>query len=355
MRIIQLLPTISYGDGVGNDTLAIDQIIKELGYETKIYAENIDSRIEKGIAEKAEKMPQPDPNDTILYHLSTGTALNDKLKDFPCKKLIIYHNITPAHFFKEYSRISYDLCGSGRAAISQLKEAADYCWADSGYNRQELLENGYSCNIDVVPIVIPFKDYETEPDKSILKKYRDDWVNLVFVGRISPNKKQEDIIKTFYYYKKYMNPRSRLFLVGSYSGTERYYERLCRYVTELKLEDVHITGHIRFKEILSYYHLADVFLCMSEHEGFCIPLLEAMYFKIPIVAYAYTGVKETLADAGLKFTEKNCKVAAEMIRMIVEKNDLRDTIIKTQNIRLKDFAYEKTKEKIVRCLKGFIE
>ncbi len=355
MRMIQLLPTLSYGDGVGNDTLAIDRIIKELGYETKIYAENIDSRIGKGLAEKVEKMPRPDQNDRILYHLSTGTALNEKLKDLPGKKLIIYHNITPAHFFKEYSRISYDLCESGRSAISQLRETADYCWADSGYNRQELLENGYSCNIDVIPVVIPFVDYNREPDKTILKKYNDDWVNLVFVGRISPNKKQEDIIKTFFYYKNFINAKARLFLVGSYSGTERYYDRLCRYIKELKLSDVYITGHIKFQEILSYYHLADVFLCMSEHEGFCIPLLEAMHFKIPIVAYAYTGVSETLADAGLTLKEKDCKVAAEMIRMILENNDLRNAIIEQQNKRLEDFSYEKTKEKIVRCLKGFME
>lgn len=354
MKIIQLLPTLSYGDGVGNDTLAIDKIIKEMGYATKIYAENIDSRIKKGLAEKVEKMPRIASDDIIIYHLSTGTPLNDRIMDFHCKKLIVYHNITPAHFFKNYSRISFDLCESGRAAVAKLHHTADYCWAVSSYNRQELLECGYPCKIDIVPIVVPFEDYSGEPDKAVLKRYSDDWVNIVFVGRISPNKKQEDLIKTFYYYKNYINPKSRLFLVGSYNGTERYYDRLCRYIEELNLGDVHITGHIKFQEILSYYHLADIFLCMSEHEGFCIPLLEAMYFEIPIVAYAYTGVAETLAYAGLKFTEKDCKAAAEMMHMILTKDELRKKIIEQQNNRLQDFTYEKTKEKIVSYLKGFI-
>lgn len=355
MKIIQLLPTLSYGDGVGNDAIAIDQIIKEMGYKTKIYAENIDSRIKKGLAEKVEKMPELNPTDIIIYHLSTGTVLNDKLGGYPGKKLVVYHNVTPAHFFRQYSRNAYRLCERGREGMHKLRDVADYCWAVSEYNKQELLEAGYRCKIDVVPIVIPFDDYKREPDKTVLKKYEDDFVNLVFVGRITPNKKQEDVILTFYYYKKYIQPKARLFLVGSYQGNEAYYERLCSYIKRLELTDVYITGHIKFDEILSYYKLADVFLCMSEHEGFCIPLLEAMCFQVPIVAYAFTGVKETLGYAGLKLYEKDCRVAAEMIHMLVENKELREKVIAQQNVRLKEFSYEKIREQIVSNLKGFIE
>lgn len=355
MRIVQLLPTLSYGDGVGNDTLAIDKIIKEMGYTTKIYAENIDSRISKNLVDKIEKMPKLDKQDIIIYHLSTGSVLNDKLKDYRGRKLIIYHNVTPPHFFKQYSRISYDLCKKGREGIQKLSQVAEYCWADSEYNKQELQENGYQCKIDVVPIVIPFEDYAKEADKAILKQYCDDWVNIVFVGRIVPNKKQEDIIKTFYYYKKYINPKSRLFLVGSYQGNEVYYERLRKYIEQLDLDDIYITGHIKFNEILSYYRLADVFLCMSEHEGFCIPLLEAMYFQIPIVAYSYTGVKDTLSYAGFQLENKDCKIAAEMVNRLIEDCELRKKIVVQQNERLKEFDYSKTKEKIVSNLKGFMK
>lgn len=354
MRIVQLLPTLSYGDGVGNDTLAIDKIIKEMGYTTKIYAENIDTRISKSLVDKIEKMPKLNKQDVIIYHLSTGTVLNDKLKDYQGRKLIIYHNVTPSHFFKQYSRVSYNLCKNGREGIRKLSQAADYCWADSEYNKQELQENGYHCKIDVVPIVVPFEDYAKESDKEILRQYCDDWVNIVFVGRIVPNKKQEDLIKSFYYYKKYINSKSRLFLVGSYQGNEVYYERLCKYIEQLELDHIYITGHIKFNEILSYYRLADVFLCMSEHEGFCIPLLEAMYFQIPIVAYSYTGVKDTLSYAGFKLDNKDCKIAAEAINKLIEDSDLRKKIIAKQNERLKEFDYNKTKEKIVRNLKGFI-
>ena len=354
MRIIQLLPTLSYGDGVGNDTLVIDKIIKELGYDTMIYAENIDSRVDQKLVKRVDKMPQLHKEDILIYHLSTGTILNEKLKDYPCRKMVVYHNVTPAHYFKEYSHISAELCESGRKGIALLRDVADYCWADSEYNKHELLEAGYKCKIDVVPIIVPFDDYKKEPDATIVQKYQDNWTNIVFVGRIAPNKKQEDVIKTFYYYKKYINPKSRLFLVGSYGGMERYHSRLKKYIEELELEDVYMTGHIKFNEILAYYKVADVFLCMSEHEGFCIPLLEAMCFDVPVVAYSYTGVKETLGYSGLHLEQKNCIYAAEMINLLVTNAELRNKVIELQRKRLDDYAYETTKGKIVNNLKGFI-
>lgn len=354
LRIVQLLPTLSYGDGIGNDALAIDAILKEMGHATKIYAENIDPRIKKRLAENVDNMPKLGKNDIIIYHLSTGTDLNERLADYEGRKIVIYHNVTPAHFFKEYSISAMQLCERGRAAIDSLKDVADYCLVVSAFNGQELIERGYKCKIDILPILIPFEDYEKTPNKAIVKKYSDDWINIVFVGRVTPNKKQEDVIRTFYFYKKHINPKSRLFLVGSYNGLERYYDRLKNYVKELQLEDVYFTGHIKFDEILAYYRIADAFLCMSEHEGFCIPLLEAMYFKIPIVAYTCPGVKETLAYAGLKQEEKDFKVAAEMIHMLMQKEEFRKSIVEEQNRRLNDFAYEKTREKFIGYLKGFM-
>jgi len=354
MRVIQLLPTLSYGDAVGNDTIAIDSIIKELGYDTKIYAENIDHRIAKGLVKNVKRMPELQKHDVVIYHLSTGTVLNEQLSSFNCRKLIVYHNITPPHFFKGYSQVSEVLCSEGIKGVQRLREVAEYCWADSAYNRKELLNYGYKCNIDIIPIVIPFDNYAKRPKQLIINKYRDDYVNIVFVGRVVPNKKQEDIIKTFYYYKKYINFKSRLFLVGSYYGMEKYYEKLRMYVQELKLSDVHFTGQIKFNELLSYYHLADVFLCMSEHEGFCIPLIEAMYFGIPIIAYDDTGVRDTLNGAGFRLETKDCIIAAEMIDQVVSKKEIKKYLIDMQNKRLEEFSYELTKNKIISCLKKWI-
>lgn len=355
VRIFQVLPTLAKGDGVGNEVLAIDNILKELGYQTRIYAENVLGWSFRTLADSVNNMPELDKEDIVIYHLSTGTELNRKLNYLQCKILIIYHNITPPSFFEAYNQKAVELSTLGIQGVRDLQKCADYCLADSEYNKQELIQYGYECKIDVVPIIVPFEKYEKRPNMKIVQRFKDDYVNIIFVGRISPNKKQEDIIKTYYYYKKYINKKSRLFLVGSYNGMERYKERLEIYVQSLEVEDVFFTGHIKFEDLVAYYHIADVFLCMSEHEGFCIPLLEAMYFQVPIIAYEFSGVKDTLAGSGLRMTEKNCKVAAEMISLIIENRHLREKVLEEQNLRLNQFSYKNTREKFVEYLEGFLQ
>src|SRR5690606_3919553 len=146
---------------------------------------------------------------------------------------------------------------------------------------------------------------------------KDGYTNLLFVGRIAPNKKQDDIIKIFYYYKKFINPESRLILVGSYIGMERYYSELIKLVNDLDLQDVFFTGHIPFESILAYYQISHLFLCMSEHEGFCVPIVEAMLFDLPIIAYRSSAVPATLGNAGFVVSEKNYKAIAELIHIVL--------------------------------------
>ena len=112
--------------------------------------------------------------------------------------------------------------------------------------------------------------------------------------------------------------RQRLFFVGKYAGMEAYYEQLKRYVEALDLKDVYFTGHIKFDEILAYYRTADVFVCMSEHEGFCVPLVEAMYFGVPIVAYDSSAIADTLGNGGILTEDKDPKLVAEIINRLVQ-------------------------------------
>lgn len=351
MRIVQLLPTLAYGDAIGNDVIELDKLLKNLGYDTKIYTQNIGKDIDASLVDKSEVLfQQIQADDIVIYHLSTGSILNDKIKQLHCKVIIDYHNITPPVFFEIYNQEAAERSIKGIDGVQGLKDYAKYCLADSEYNKQELQSIGYECDIDVLPIVLTFDKYNQKSDKKIIDRYKDDFVNIIFTGRIAPNKKQEDIIKTFYFYKKYINPKSRLFLVGSYNSMEKYKNALDNYVEKLELEDVIFTGHIKFNELLAYYKISDVFLCMSEHEGFCVPLLEAMYFRIPIIAYASTGVKDTLGECGMQMVTKDCRVAAEMINLLVDRVDLRKQIISEQLERLEDFSYEKTKAKFTKYL-----
>ena len=357
MRVIQLLPTISYGDAVGNDTLAIREIIRQMGYETQIYAENIDGRLPARTAMPFSQFPTLSHDDVVIYHGSTGTDLNFRLPQLGGRKIMIYHNITPPDFFRPYSPSAGQLTAFGLQGIENLKDKLDYCIADSEFNKANLREMGYGCPIAVCPILVPFGDYEKTPNKRILQQYTGDgYVNILFTGRVAPNKKQEDIIRAFFYYHTYYNKKSRLILVGSWDGMEKYHGRLCDYVNTLKLSDcVIFTGHIKFDEILAYYRLADVFLCMSEHEGFCVPLIEAMYFDVPVIAYRSTAIPDTLGGFGLLLESKHPKVAAAVIHQVISDSRLRQKLVEGQRRRLEDFSYENIRKRLVGLLGSFLE
>jgi glycosyltransferase involved in cell wall biosynthesis len=227
--------------------------------------------------------------------------------------------------------------------------------ADSAFNKGELVKRGYTCPIDVRPILIRFEDYKKAPDEATVKKYSDGKKNLIFVGRIAPNKKQENVIRAFYCYKK-LNPGSRLILVGSERGMENYQERLIKYARALGIgDDVIFTGHIKFSEILAYYHIADVFVCMSEHEGFCVPLVESMFFDTPIVAYDTSAISDTLGGSGILLGNNDPVFAAEVINRVLTDEKLRKAVIEGQRRRLDDFSYERVSEIFKKELKDFID
>ncbi|MBE6864564.1 MAG: glycosyltransferase family 4 protein [Ruminococcus flavefaciens] len=354
MRIIQLLPTLSFGDAIGNDTLALKGAIHDMGYETEVYAENIDKRLPAGSGLDISKLSGLKKDDIILYHKSTGTDLTFKIDEFKCRRIMVYHNITPPEFFRPYSPAATALTEYGYKGVEYLKDKVEYCLADSSYNRSDLLRMGYTCPIDVRPILIRFEDYKQTPDEETIRKYSDGKKNLIFVGRIAPNKKQEDVIRAFYHYKK-LNPESRLILVGSYSGMENYYNRLVKYAAALGLkDDVVFTGHIKFSAILAFYRIADVFVCMSAHEGFCVPLAEAMFFDVPIVALDTSAISDTLGGSGFLVDDNDPVFVSRVIDRVLNDEALRNELISGQRRRLKDFSYEKIKDTFTEQLKNFI-
>lgn len=355
MKIYQMLPVLSYGDAIGNDTIALHHILEEAGYETHVYAEQVDRRMPKEACSELSGLPQIDPEDVILYHLSTGSELNYGMLTYNCRVIVIYHNITPPQFFNGYNMEAYKNCRRGLAAARFMKTKVDYALADSAYNREELLKMGFQCQVDVLPILIPFTDYDQTPSQSIIEKYRDGRTNIIFTGRVAPNKKQEDVIAAFAAYKKHYDADARLILVGSYAAMPRYYEQLKQYIEQLGVRDVIFTGHIPFDEILAYYHVADTFLCMSEHEGFCVPLVEAMYFKVPILAYDSTAIADTLGGSGFLVEEKTPELIAGVLHRILSDPSLKEQILKGQQERLADFDHGVIREQFFRYLNDFLE
>lgn len=356
MRVIQLLPTLAYGDAVGNDVIAIQKVLMEMGYRSYIYAEQIVRKKPDTMEKLVSELPELSPEDIILYHGSTGTALNEQLPKLGGRKAMIYHNVTPPHFFAPYSQEAKKLTEDGLRGIQGLADTLEYCIADSAFNKQDLRSMGYTCPIDVCPILIPFADYEKKPNEKLLRQYRGDGVtNLLFVGRIAPNKCHQDILRAFCCYQKCYNPKSRLVFVGAWDGMDSYYKRLVAYAGMLGIaEHVIFTGHIKFDEILAWYHLADAFVCMSEHEGFCVPLAEAMYFDVPIVAYDSTAIPDTLGGSGVLLESKAPDKAAYEIHRLISEPEHRKAVVKGQQKRLADFSHEAVKAILVKQLKEFI-
>lgn len=355
MRVIQMLPILAYGDAVGNDTLTLGETLKANGYDTKIYAQHIDKRIQSSLTDLIENY-ECKPDDVIIYHLSTGNDLNYKLSEYNCRKIIRYHNVTPPEFFEGYDAFMSDVCASGLRATKYLGKKVDHCFSVSEFNKQELIKMGYTCDMDIIPILIAFDDYKKTPNPKVIKKYADDdYVNIVFTGRVAPNKKHEDLIAAFAYYKKYINWKSRLILVGNELGTPGYYPKLSKYIAKLGVKDVVFTGHVRFDEILAYYKIADVFLCLSEHEGFCVPLVEAMFFDVPIVTYDSCAIGETLGGSGIMLPNKSPEVVAEAMHMVISNPDFKQRIIEGQRERLKDFEHDKIKAKFLDAVQRFVE
>lgn len=355
MKIVNLLPILAFGDAVGNDALAIHKGLRDLGYESVLAACSADDRItacEKVLS--ANDLSFITEEDLVIYHFSTGHKLNLEFGNLTCRKILRYHNVTPPHFFCGYHKDLLMNCMQGYQDLVRLNGKVECCIADSGYNKSELIRMGFRCPIDVVPVLIPFEDYKKKPDKMILQKYQNDgYVNFLFTGRISPNKRQEEVIAVFDAYQKIYNPKSRLFLVGKYDGMENYYGKLKRYVKVLGTQNVKFTGHIRFDEILGYYQVADLFLCMSDHEGFCVPIVEAMNFNIPIVAKAVTAVPETMGEGGIAIAkDTSFAEIAGVCNQILNDTEKCNVMREKQLERLNAFCYDRVLEEILQVVRS---
>lgn len=346
-RVIQLVSTLNFGDAVGNDVIAFKNALRENGIVTEIFASNIHKRIAPGTARFFKDLPKLKENDIVIYHFAAECQMIETVKNLPCKKILRYHNITPPAFFHKYDSEAEKATKNGLKQVRELAPYIDFGLPVSEFNKKDLQDMGYTCPMEVLPILIQFEDYAQKPSEKIIKKYKDGITNILFVGRMAPNKKVEDVISAFHYYKTHHDETARLFLVGSFSEENKYYQMLVKHIDKLGVKDVIFPGHIPFDEILGYYSVADVFLCMSEHEGFCVPLVEAMYFKVPIVAYSSTAIPDTLAGSGVLVEEKNWKFIANKIDDLIRSSVLKKEIIKIQNERLTFLTNDVIKSKLV--------
>jgi glycosyltransferase involved in cell wall biosynthesis len=340
-RVHQLLAALSYGDAISNEALAIRGHLRAAGFESDIFAEKVHPRMAH-LARPLWEYPASSPGGVCLFHFSIGSAAG-RLAFHSSEPLVaIYHNITPASFFLGFHPHLAGLCHHGRRELAAFAPRTTLGLGDSEFNRLELETVGFE-RTAVLPIVLDLGLYERPPSPVVRRLCDDERTNILFVGRIIPNKKIEDLLRVFAAYQRWVDPRSRLLLVGDHRGFERYLDRLQELVSELRLDEVVFTGQVDDDELYAYYREADLFLCLSEHEGFCVPLLEAMHFGVPVVAYDAGAVRETLRGGGILLREKRPEELAELLGRLRRDEGLRRAVLATQEraigeIRATDFG-----------------
>jgi glycosyltransferase involved in cell wall biosynthesis len=275
------------------------------------------------------------------------------MRGLPANVVLYYHNVTPPEMLRGYNPVFAALLAQGRRELAQFRDMP-FAWAASAYNREELLVLGYA-NVEVLPYFLYFDELlasATSPaGREITGRFADGKVNILFVGRIVPNKRQDDLLRTFHYYQRLVNPDSRLLLVGSDANAPGFRLELEVMADMLRLADVHFAGAVSLKEGLGgYYRAATVFLSMSEHEGFGVPLVEAMRFDVPVLAYKSTGVPYALANAGILFRTKRYDIIAETIDAIARDSIIRAQLVAGQRDRLKQLSPEITEGQLRRVV-----
>ena len=339
MKVIQLCARIEFADAVSNHVLEIDRTLRSWGMESAIYANTTD--------EFGRQVARPDteysagtgsPDDLLIYHYSLYCPNYEKYLQARGRRILIYHNITPPEYFAAYDKGVAEFCRLGRDLLPKLK-GCELALGDSEFNRLELLERGFDPErTGVLPIFVDYEGLKNKRGKDGPMAGFDRAFKILFVGRAVPNKRLEDVLRAFFYYNRCINSSSHLFLVGP-SWIDRYDAQLRWLLDSLGLwANVHLTGRVSDPELASCYHDADVFLSMSEHEGFAVPLVESMAFDLPVVAYSSTAIPFTLAGAGLSFSRKEFPLVGELLESVRTDTGLRKNILGAQRERLERFS-----------------
>ena len=344
MRIVQLLESFAPGDAISNSVTALARLCRTAGKQADVVAAHVHPRVgDVAVPFGQYRWAEVGPGDLLLFHHSIGTELVSRLPRLPGCKVLVYHNVTPAHYFAGVNAGVEREARKGRRQLRQLRRMDFIATvSDSRFNRAELEDLGFAGN-HVVPILLePDRLAATSPDPRLLSALDDGTVNWLFVGRLAPNKRQDDLIAVFAHYQRHVNPRSRLLLVGSGSGMEPYTRRLEVQVNDLKIRDhVMFLGRVSLPQLVACYRSAHVFVGMSEHEGFCVPLAESMLFDVPIVAFAAGSVPETLGGAGILVRSKDPAIVSEIAHLAATDAPLRQKLLAAQRSRLSALSSDK--------------
>jgi glycosyltransferase involved in cell wall biosynthesis len=349
-QVHQVLATLSYGDAIGHEVLGIQRALRAAGHGSEIFVETAHPRLEALTRDYRELKDRIGPDDLLIHHFSIGSKASRVAYATPATMILVYHNITPPEYFLGVNDELVKSCYLGRRELTAYVGRCELALGDSEFNRGELEALGFP-RTGVLPVVPDFSHLEVPSDPMLAGQFDDHWTNILFVGRVIPNKRFDNVIRCFHAYRTRFNPRARLLLVGSTAGFEDHRTQLLAFTARLGTPDVHLMGHVTNEQLVAFYEAADLFLSASEHEGFCVPIVEAFYMGVPVLAYAATAVPGTMNGGGVLYDTQNPFEVAALMDAVLRDAALRERILDSQDAALdrlvgQDFA---------ATLRGFVD
>ncbi|MFI5177335.1 MAG: glycosyltransferase [Vicinamibacterales bacterium] len=352
MIVHQWIPAAHPGDAVGNQARVVRDVLRSWGHDSEIYALTIDRGLEDDIRPWHDSGARE--GDVTLMHFALPSPMTDAIRTLPGARVLYYHNVTPAHFFVPFDPALCRLAVLARRELATLAGRVDLAVGVSEFNRSELDALGFD-RTGVLPIAVDTARLtDAPPVPSLERLLTDGLVNILFVGRIAPNKKIEDHIRLAETFKRYVDAYYRFIFVGRYDGVPHYYATVRALIDEYHMlpDRFWFTGPVPDEELAAYYRHAHAYVSLSEHEGFCVPLVESMAMDVPILAYASTAVPETLGGAGVSFAPKDLEQAAEWLGALVYDEPLRQQVLAGQRRRLADFSRDRFEAQLKAVLAG---
>jgi glycosyltransferase involved in cell wall biosynthesis len=343
----QLVPTFAPRNAIGNHVLQVQSVLRGMGLESEIWVGDAWREVAH-LSKQYREQPVRD-GQWLLYQASTGSAMADWLRERPEPTLLNYHNMTPAELFAPWEpHVGVEL-NAGRRQLAELAPQTELAVAVSAYNEAELVRAGYRSTA-VVPILLDTSTFDRAEDVAAVERLTVPGPVWLFVGRLAPNKAQHDLIKALSVYRRVYDPTATLRLVGSVSS-HAYATAVEGLVRALQLEDaVELCGDVSDAELDAHYRAADVFVSTSDHEGFCIPLLESMHHRLPIVAYGSSAIPETLGDAGLCLPSKEPTRVAAAVHRVLEDPALQGSLTRAGEARLADFDLDRNRRRMAEVV-----
>jgi L-malate glycosyltransferase len=323
VRIDQVIPSIIEHDAVSNHTFEIQSELRTLGFASEIYASNIGPGCE-GRVSAIDVFGAGDPDAWLIYQCSIGSPVADRVAAHPGPKLLDYHNIVPALLVERFLPPLGVEARLGREQLARLAPVIDFAFADSAFNAAELSALGYR-HTEVVPVLVEPANLEVLPDPTALAHLeavrRAGGADWLFVGQVAPHKAQHDTIAAFACYRELFDLHGRLHIVGRPMGSV-YRDALQGLSDRLDLgASIDLAGGVPAGTLAAYYASADVFVCCSDHEGYCVPVIEAMARGVPVVAYDAGAVAETVGDGGIIVERKDPLYLASVVRELLDDPD----------------------------------